>query len=377
VPQVDQSEESLQAAKARHLVERVVSGDRVAAGRCITHLEDDSDLAAELMSRFFAHTGHAYRVGITGPPGAGKSTLVDRLALECRKRSLRVGILSVDPSSPFTRGALLGDRVRMAAATADTGVFMRSMASRGALGGLARTTLAAADVLDAAGYDIIFFETVGVGQSELEVCRAVDATVVVLTPESGSGVQMIKAGLMEIADVLVLNKADRQAASQMEAEMRDFLDIVEQGRLMRGRQSLPGRTVAPQAVPAPRLVAEWEVPLVRTVATTDEGVATLTDALQGYRAYLEASGLWQQRRQRQARARLREQVTARLELALWEAPQRIARFERLVDGVASGHLEPSAAAQQFLEEVAAEGLLRHQLAVPAAHEGQAEGESNS
>lgn len=326
--------------RARALVEKILQGDRVAAGRAITVLEDESPLSPYLLSALYPHTGRAYRIGITGPPGAGKSTLLDRLAVDTRKRGLSVGILSVDPSSPFTRGALLGDRVRMGAATADPEVFMRSMASRGALGGLARTTLEAADVLDALGRDVVFVETVGVGQSELDVSKAVDATVVVLTPESGGGVQMIKAGLMEVADLLVLNKGDRDGADRMEAEIADFLDIVDNGRLMRGRVEAEG----------------WEVPLLRTVAVTGEGVPELMDAVLKYRAWLEESGVWGKRRLRQARAKLREMIVGRVERALWDSPSHRELLDDLSQGLATGRLEPVRAVDEFMDRVRSNGF---------------------
>jgi len=326
--------------RARALVDKILQGDRVAAGRAITALEDESPLSSYLLSALYPYTGRACRVGITGPPGAGKSTLLDRLAVDTRKRGLSVGILSVDPSSPFTRGALLGDRVRMGNATSDPQVFMRSMASRGALGGLARTTLEAADVLDALGRDVIFLETVGVGQSELDVSSAVDATMVVLTPESGGGVQMIKAGLMEVADILVLNKGDRDGADRMEAEMADFLDIVENGRLMRGRVAGEG----------------WEVPLIRTVALTGEGVPELMDAVLKYRTWLETSGVWDQRRLRQARAKLREMIVGRVERALWDPPSHRALLDSLSQGLAAGQLEPVRAVEQFMDRMRSNGF---------------------
>lgn len=339
------------AARARTAAGAIVAGDRLAAARAITWLEDGAPVAAHLLSALLPHTGKAFRIGVTGPPGAGKSTLVDGLAVACRKRGLRVGILSVDPSSPFTRGALLGDRVRMNAATADPGVFMRSMASRGALGGLARATVEAADVLDALGLDVIFFETVGVGQSELEVSRGADATCVVLTPESGSGVQMIKAGLMEVADILVVNKSDRPGADRMEAELLDFLDIVGSGSLMRGRY---GARV-------PEGCRPWEVPVCKTTATDGEGVEALMDACMAYRAWLEETGIWSARRHRQARARLREMIAARIEEAVWAPPAHADLLDRLATEVVDEVRPAFEAASAFLEEVWASGALAASL----------------
>jgi LAO/AO transport system kinase len=329
--------------RAAELTAAVVAGDRRAAARAITILEDATEVAPHLLSALYPHTGRAFRMGLTGPPGAGKSTLVDALAVEMRKRDMTVGILSVDPSSPFTRGALLGDRVRMGAATADSSVFMRSMASRGALGGLAHATLAAADVLDALGQDIIIFETVGVGQSELEVSRGADVTAVVLTPESGSGVQMIKAGLMEVADVLVVNKADREGAERMEMELLDFLDMVDSGQLMRGR-------IGAQA---PAGIDPWEVPVVLTQALDGRGVCELLDALLRYRGWLEQAGIWASRRLRQARARLREMVLARVEEAIWQPPSHVELIDALARARRIADNEESAfdAVVTFLERI--------------------------
>ncbi len=195
-------------------IERILSGERIAVARGISLVENEHPSATDLLKALYPNTGKAYRIGITGPPGAGKSTITNKLAKLYRTQNKRVGIIAVDPTSPFTGGALLGDRVRMTDVELDEGVFIRSMASRGSLGGLSKKTKEAADVLDAAGYDFVLFETVGVGQSELDIVRAADTTVVVLVPESGDSIQAMKAGLMEIADFFVVNKSDRPGAEQ-------------------------------------------------------------------------------------------------------------------------------------------------------------------
>lgn len=329
--------------RAATIVDAIVAGDRLAAARAITWLEDGARISGHLLSALYPHTGHAYRIGLTGPPGAGKSTLVDRLAMHCRRRGQTVGILSVDPSSPFTRGALLGDRVRMTGATADAGVFMRSMASRGALGGLARATLEAADVLDALGQDVIFFETVGVGQSELEVSRGADVTAVVLTPESGSGIQMIKAGLMEVADILVVNKADREGAERMEGQLLEFLELVDSGRLLHGR-------VGSQA---PEGVQPWRVPVLKTNALDSLGTAELMEAIEGYRVWLEQAGIWASRRERQARARLKEMILTRIEQAVWGRPEHVVLLDSLAADLAQGRKQAFDAVETFMARVSA------------------------
>lgn len=245
------------------LVPGVLSGQRRAIARAISCVEAGQAAAAELLERLAGRIGRAHRIGITGPPGVGKSTLTAVLARELRQRGRRVAVIAIDPSSPFTGGAILGDRVRMAELDADDDVFIRSMASRGAVGGLSAATSAATDILDAAGFDDIIIETVGVGQSEIEIAHATATTVVVLNPESGDDIQAAKAGLMEIADLFVLNKCDRPGSHCAGSAIRAMLD------LRRHRK--------PDA---------WAPPLLRTEAVNGRGIAQLADAIELHRNHL-------------------------------------------------------------------------------------------
>jgi LAO/AO transport system kinase len=261
-------------------------------------------------------------VGITGPPGAGKSTLVERLALAARAAGRSVGIVAVDPSSPFTGGALLGDRIRMTGASGDAGVFIRSMASRGTLGGLAAASAELADLLDAQGRDLVFLETVGVGQSELEVAQAADTTVLVLTPESGDAIQAMKAGLLEAGEVVVVNKADRGGAD----------------RLRRALEAAMGWREAPRD--------GWRPPVLAASAERDEGVAQLGAAIDAHRAHLVATGGWDARRRERWRARVRSVVERRVARRLWEGPAAALLEEEGSEGGASS---PYEAADRLLE----------------------------
>ena len=299
------------------LAERVLAGDTRAVARAISVVEREDAASAALVGRLFARTGRALVVGLTGPPGVGKSTLADRLAAAFRRERLRVGVLAVDPTSPFSGGAILGDRIRMQGHAADEGVFVRSMATRGQLGGLARATDDARIVLDAAGTDVVLVETVGVGQGEIDVSRTADASVVVLAPGGGDDVQAIKAGIMEIADVFVVNKADRDGADRAAAEIEGMLSL-------RGRGA-----------------DEWRPPVVRTCAAAGDGVDELVAAVRRFAGRGPAAG---DRARRRARARLESILAARL-------VERIAAARGLddaVEAVASRAVDPYTAASGLL-----------------------------
>ena len=265
--------------------------------------------------------GRARRIGITGPPGAGKSTLTTLLALACRANGQRVGIVAVDPTSPFTGGALLGDRIRMEALSGDAGVFIRSMATRGSLGGLATATREACDVFDAFGIDVIFIETVGVGQSELDIAKAADTTLVVLVPESGDAIQTLKAGVMEIADVYAVNKADRAGADRLRKDIELMLGM--------------------------RAHANWTPLVLKTTAAKNEGITELLAALDSHLHYLQSTGALRLRRRERLRDRVMEIVEQQLRERLWKDADTVAWIDAKLPELESGTLAPFAVADEL------------------------------
>jgi LAO/AO transport system kinase len=296
------------------LSERVLAGDPRAIARAISLIEDEAPEGAELVRRLFSHTGRAYLAGITGLPGAGKSTLVDRLIAEFRRADQQVGVVAVDPTSPYTGGAILGDRVRMQAHVADAGVFIRSMATRGNLGGLARATGDAALVLDAAGKQIVLIETVGVGQDEVDIVRTADVSIVTLVPGTGDEVQALKAGIMEIADIFVVNKADREGADRTGASIEAMLSL----------ESFEG--------------GRWRPPIVKTEATTGKGVPELMEAIARFREHT-ASTLGERRRAR-AEFRVRELLAHRFVQHVEQRVLETGEFETLMDRIAARETDP-------------------------------------
>ena len=310
------------------MIEALVEGVRArslrAIGRAITAVESEGG-AGELLRSLFAATGRARVIGITGPPGAGKSTLAQRLAQAWRRAGKTVGIVAVDPSSPYTGGAILGDRIRMSEIYTDPGVFIRSMATRGALGGLARATSDAVDVLDAAGYDVVLIETVGVGQDEVDIVKAAETVAVVLVPGLGDDIQAIKAGILEIADVFLVNKADREGADRTAAELAMMLDL-----------SAP---------------AGWRPPIVRTVATRNEGIAEAVAALASHGERLLASGEDAQRRRRRVRARLRALLDERFRASVQTREHQPGGLEEAVRTVSERQEDPYSAAERLFGDV--------------------------
>lgn len=327
------------------LVKSVLEGNRLALARLLTQVENDSSEGRAALAELFPHTGRAHLIGVTGASGTGKSSLVNQLALHYRKSDVsqrRIAILAVDPSSPFTGGAVLGDRVRMRDLSGDNGVFIRSMASRGSLGGIAQTTAALAQVFDAAGFEIIIIETVGAGQSEVDIARLAHTTVVVETPGLGDEIQAIKAGILEIGDVLVINKADRPGVENTERALRSSLELAHPAQRVFRHHGQSMSVTAPETSST-----FWLPPIHKTVATEGKGIAELAESIAKHAAHLRQSGDWAAR----DRARLGSELEAVLGEALMtrfheNIPE--GKYEEIVEQVLSRNLSPWEAVKSLL-----------------------------
>jgi LAO/AO transport system kinase len=307
------------------LAERLLAGDKRALARAISLVEDDEPEGWEIVREVYPHTGKAAVIGLTGPPGAGKSTLIGALTKARRAAGRQIGVISIDPSSPFTHGALLGDRIRLTEHFLDPGVFIRSMANRGALGGLSEATLQAALLMDASGKDDVLLETVGVGQAEVDIIDHADTVILVLIPGSGDSVQALKAGVMEIPDIIVVNKADHPLTDTMVREIRGVLSLAPQ----RG----------------------WRVPIVKTEAVTGRGIDELVEHIEAHRAWLTEEGKLDERRRRNLRNEVVAICASRLRARVERALEHDDEFQRLMDEVVARRTDPATAATRLLERL--------------------------
>jgi LAO/AO transport system kinase len=307
------------------VVEGIKNGDRRMVARAISLIENEDPAKHQILSEIYPHTGKAFVLGITGAPGSGKSSLVDRVLETLRKAGLTVGVIAVDPTSPFTGGAILGDRIRMQEHALDKDIFIRSMGTRGNLGGLSRATKDAVQVLDAFGKDVIIIETVGVGQSEVDIIKYADTTVVVLTPAGGDSVQTIKAGIMEIADIFVVNKADLAGADRTSSEISMMLDL--------------GNTKA------------WRPPIVRTITLDGTGIDEMYEAIQKHRAFLEESGNLEKVRKQRIRRDVVDLIEYKIKGTIWDQVSGSDEFDALVSRIMSRETDPYTAAAQMLSGI--------------------------
>ena len=308
------------------IAEELLKGNRLALSRAITAIENEYDDAVEIMKKIYPHTGHAYVLGITGPPGAGKSTLTNRIAYEYRQQGKTVGIIAVDPTSPFTGGAILGDRIRMNSLTLDKGVFIRSMGTRGSLGGLSHKTADAVKVMDAFGKDIIIVETVGVGQSEVDIVKAADTTMVVLIPGMGDDIQAIKAGILEIGDLYCINKSDLDGADKLVREINMMLDLDS-------------------------FMTDWRPPITKVIASQDEGIKDLMVTVEKHRSYIEDNGKLAERRTKRTRDEMLDILNSNIGNYIKEKIVASGRLDNYVEQIKSRYTDPYTVVGSIMQEM--------------------------
>lgn len=309
-----------------NMVERVIAGEKLAVSRSISWIENESPDAELLIKELYSHTGRAQIIGITGPPGAGKSTMTDKLIKAYRGRGKRVGVVAIDPTSPYSGGAILGDRIRMMDVSMEEGVFIRSMATRGSLGGLSAKTADAVKVLDAAGYEVIIIETVGVGQSEVDIVKNADTTLVVVVPGLGDDIQAIKAGILEIGDIFVINKADREGADRLHVEIEMMLDLNSEK-------------------------SDWRPPIAQTIASKDQGISDVVQMIEDHTAYLKESGQLKIRREERVESEFLAMLTDELQRKVLVPLKQNHKLENLVKDLASRKSDPYSEVKKVLEDV--------------------------